>query len=70
MRDFNCPQCGSKKFLLHRTEVLKVDFSREGAIKGHPYLSYLGDTAYRLSCSTCMKEITGEQKKAMLKEII
>lgn len=39
MKKFKCEYCESELFELQHVETTTVDFSREGAIEGHPFLT-------------------------------
>lgn len=68
-KQFGCT-CGCQKFILVKTSGTLVDFAREGAVEGHPYLSNIGGESYLFKCDGCGITVHGEQAKEMLKEVI
>ncbi len=62
--------CGSKEFELTRSEIIIVDFGREGAIGGHPHIGKGCSGPQVISCSRCDTKVPDEIASRMLKEII
>ncbi len=52
MKQFKC-DCGCMKFILIQKQETSVDFSREGAIEGHPFISTLGLHFVSIECFSC-----------------
>lgn len=69
-KQFGCPQCGSKQFVLVRNSGTLVDFSREGAVEGHPFLKNVGEESCLFKCDRCGTTVPDEQAQEMLKEVI
>jgi len=57
MKEFKC-ECGSRKFILTQKQETSVDFSREGAIEGHPFISNLGLHFVSIECLSCGAHVT------------
>lgn len=72
MKEFMCPEkdCGSKQFVLATTRQTLVDFSQEGAIKGHPSVNYLSTSPGSIFCYKCHERISPDMTQEMLKEIV
>lgn len=72
IREFSCPLCGCKRFLMHRHLKLLVDFSREGAVEGHPFLEgpeQQSQPTY-FSCAECQAVVPNEMSTEMQKEVL
>ena len=70
MKEFKC-ECGSKEFILFQQKETLVDFSREGAVEGHPYLTSVGIHATSMECFSCGAKVTDSVTfQEMLSEIV
>lgn len=69
MKEFTCV-CGSKKFYMVQTCETLVDFSKEGAIEGHPFLGGTASYFTHIICAECKTPVPKSIEKAMRKEII
>ena len=70
MKVFKC-DCGSMKFLLITTNTLLVDFTQEGAIKGHPHLTLDSNSSQDIfKCDECGATVPHEQVLEMRREVI
>ncbi len=69
MREWTCI-CGSRVFVLTGLKSILVDFSKEGAINGHPYLTGVTTGKSVLVCNSCHTKIPYVAASEMLKEII
>lgn len=69
MKQFSCA-CGCKHFRLINHTLTLVDFSREGAIEGHPHIRNAGTRFVSLTCTNCGATVPDEQAQEMLVEII
>ena len=77
MKKFQCPECSCQLFALVSETVVGVDFSREGAIEGHPFISnrhlFVSRTSGHFKlfvCTGCNKAVPDEQAQEMIKEVI
>jgi len=74
MVEFSCPKCGCKRFTLVKKNFIDVDFSQEGAIKGHPAISrhlVEQDSGFEyFLCYECGEEVPTEQGEKMFVEVI
>ena len=70
MKEFNCPDCGSRSFTMVHRRYTDVNFSQEGAIEGHPELHSAGEVFDSFFCNDCACSIPGEQAQEMLEEVI
>jgi len=62
--------CGSKVFMLTRTENLLVDYSKESAVLGSPRITNLGMDSQSLCCNNCRTKVPHVVSKEMFMEII
>lgn len=71
-KQFKCPNCGCQNFTLAQRTLMEVDFSREGAIEGHPFLGTRSrvEGEFDFVCFDCCETVPDEQAKEMLKEVI
>lgn len=69
MKKWTCI-CGSTRFSRTRQETTIVDFSREGAIEGHPLLEQIAPGNALIQCTQCGSYPPNEVQKEMLKEIV
>lgn len=69
-KQLKCPQCGCWRLILVRCSGTLVDFSKEGAIEGHPFLENIGEESYLFKCDGCGTRVPDEQAQEMLKEVI
>ena len=70
MKEFKC-KCDSKEFILFQQKETLVDFSREGAVEGHPYLTSLSLHATSIECYSCGAKVTDSVTfQEMLREIV
>ena len=72
MKEFICPHkgCGSKLFIRSSIEQTLVDFTREGAIEGHPFLEHMSTSVSRVDCYECQKRIPLDMARDIIKEVI
>lgn len=70
MKRFSCPACGCQRFTLVRRTHTDVDFSKEGAIEGHPFLSSAGERFDGFLCYECGTPVPAKQANEMLREVI
>ena len=70
MKQFKC-DCGCLKFILTQKQETSVDFSREGAIEGHPFITTLGLHFVSIECFSCGAHVTDSlEMQQMLEEIV
>lgn len=72
MKEFTCPKdgCDSKQFVLATIKQTLVDFSREGAVEGHPFLEHLSTTSGDIFCYECEEKVPSDMRQEMSKEIV
>ncbi len=72
MKEFKCAKgdCGSRVFMMVERKYTVVDFSREGAIKGHPFIGNDGSRFDSFACYVCGEVVPSEQGKDMYKEVL
>ena len=72
MKEFTCPKegCESHKFVLVTTRQTLVDFSREGAIEGHPFLEHLSTSSGVIFCYECEERIPHDMAQEIAREVI
>ncbi|KKL28975.1 hypothetical protein LCGC14_2369760 [marine sediment metagenome] len=68
--NIRCPECGSPKFTIVHRDYTIADFSKEGAIEDHPFISNGGRTYSSIICDNCAEPIEGELEREILKEVI
>ncbi len=66
--NIRCPKCGGAKFTIVHRKYTVVDFSREGAIEDHPYLSNGGELFDSVFCDDCSEPIEGDMAQQILRE--
>ena len=69
MKTWTCV-CGSKMFILTRTESTIVNFNTEGAIEGHPHISKGFSSEADIVCNKCHAKVADVVRDKMLKEVI
>ncbi len=69
MKKWTCI-CGSNKFQVTKVENITVDFSSEGAIEGHPFITRSGMGAQVITCAQCHMKLATDVVTEMLMEII
>lgn len=69
MKQFTCV-CGSQGFYLTQESETFVDFSKEGAVEGHPFLGGKDTRFADIRCAKCRTQVLGNAIEAMRKEII
>lgn len=72
MKEFSCPRCHCKRFWRHRVVELLVDFGREGAVEGHPFIEgpEREYTPPVFRCAECGYLVEGEEARTMNAEIL
>lgn len=72
MKEFSCPRCGCKRFYRERVVEQLVDFSKEGAVKGHPYLQGAEKEAIKpfFRCAECGDRVGSATARLMNAEIL
>ena len=72
MKEFSCPKCHCKRFWRQRVVELLVDFGREGAVEGHPFIEgpEREFTEGTFICAECGFVIRGETAHSMNAEIL
>ena len=70
LKEFSCG-CGSKEFILFQRKETLVDYGKEGAIEGHPFIASLDLRATSIECYSCGKAVTNNILfQEMLREVI
>ena len=59
MEVITCPEkkCDSNGFVISTIQQTHVDFTREGAVEGHPFITMLSDQGGSVFCYKCQKRI-------------
>jgi len=72
MKEFTCTKegCESKQFVIVTTRQTLVDFSREGAVEGHPFLEYLSTSAGGVFCYECETRVPDEMAREIVRESV
>lgn len=72
MKDFICPKegCESHKFVLVTVKQTLVDFTREGAIEGHPFLESLSTSSGDVVCYVCEEKVSHDMAQEIKQEAI
>lgn len=69
MKEFHCPECGYQSFTMVHRKYTAVDFSKEGAIEGHPALTSAGEVFECFICDNCTLSVPEGQAKEILREV-
>ncbi len=69
MKQFKC-DCGSMKFILTQKRETSADFSGEGAIEGHPFISTLGLHFVSIECFSCGAHVVDPTELSEMQEAI
>ena len=72
MKVFSCTKCRCKRFWRRVTKEQLVDWSREGAIAGHPYLEG-GQFPYfpiAFACAECGTQVNAKTAAEMEEQVL
>ncbi len=72
MRVFECPKCRGKRFWRRITKEQVVDWTREGAVEGHPYLEGgpLPLFPVVFACAECEEKVDEKIAAEMEEEVL
>lgn len=68
--NIRCPKCGGSKFVVVYRHYTVADFSQEGAIEDHPFLSNGGESFDSIFCDNCSEPVEGDMIQEILKEVV
>jgi len=68
--NIRCPYCDNPKFVIVHHKNIVVDFSQEGAIENHPFVTDGGESFDSISCDNCFELIEGDLVHDILREVI
>lgn len=72
MKVFTCPEkkCDSNEFVISTIQQTHVDFTREGAVEGHPFITNLSSQGGSVFCYRCQKRIPIDMANEIVAEAI
>ncbi len=72
VKEFECPRCGSKRFLRIRLVEGLVNWDREGGVEGHPRIEgserLMRATVFK--CFQCRRVMTTDLSAEMEREVL
>lgn len=71
MKEVICPWCNGTRFYMRVEQVTLVDFGREGAIEGHPFIeNSTSDKPVEFACTRCLAVVPHGKASKMRREVI
>lgn len=68
--DRACKACGHRVFIFTDEIHTLVDYSREGAIEGCPFIEHQGNISVKIRCAACYTVVDHDEAEQMRKEVI